>query len=236
MRLFIHALLFGDYPEMHRRLLDSFKRCIPASPDIDVRLWCNTVGKASSELVTKSGYSASISPGNLPKYKLMRLLFDLPKKSGGDKDWVVWFDDDSHLTQVDWLKRHEEFIAAHPEAVYMGQKWFGHHLSGQAEFIRAADWYKGKPFELFPTRQPGKKAPGVSFAQGAAWWLRLDVLRLLDWPDQRLNHNGGDTLLGEAVRQQGLPFHCFHYGVKINDAKRRGHSERPAGSTVDTRR
>jgi hypothetical protein len=61
-------------------------------------------------------------------------------------------------------------------------------------------------------------------------------MKQLDWPDPRLNHNGGDTLLGEAIRQQQLPRHAFHYGVKINKYKRRGFREKPAGSISNVRR
>jgi hypothetical protein len=84
---------------------------------------------------------------------------------------------------------------------------------------------------MCPTKKPGVKAPGITFATGGYWWLRTDVIRQLDWPDERLSHNGGDTLLGEAIRQQGWPFHKNNYGVKVNAAPRRGLHEAPAGSS-----
>ena len=112
---------------------------------------------------------------------------------------------------------------------YVGQPWFVHNLPGQLEFIQQASWYKGLPPQMCPTKKKGVMRPGIWFAQGAYWLLRTDVLRLLHWPDPRLKHNGGDTLLGEAVRQQGLPFHRRHYGVVINNAPRRGYHEAPAG-------
>ena len=89
---------------------------------------------------------------------------------------------------------------------------------------------------MLPTRRRGVTKPGVSFMTGGYVWLRTDIMRQLDWPDERLNHNGGDTLLGEAIRQQGLPRHHFDYGVAVNKAKRRGLSERPAGSKQNVRR
>ena len=113
---------------------------------------------------------------------------------------------------------------------YVGQPWFVHHLPGQWEFMQRATWFKGRPSELIL----GK--PGVNFATGSYWWLRADVQTSIDWPDVRLGHNGGDTLLGEAIYQNGLPFHKCDYGVKVNAGKRRGYSETPAGATVDTRR
>jgi hypothetical protein len=150
----------------------------------------------------------------------------------GDAEWVIWFDDDSHVVKPDWWKVTCEYIDAHryQNICYFGQPWYVHDLPGQRAFIERASWYRDRPARLF------KGKPGVEFSQGGYWWIRTDVLRCLDWPDSRLSHNGGDVLLGEAVYQSARPFHKFHYGVKINDAKRRGLSERPAGSTVDTRR
>ena len=161
----------------------------------------------------------------------MRKLFNLIA-TNADREWVVWFDDDSHIKKPDWLQQTLNYIASKrsENICYVGQKWCVTHLPGQEAWFRQAKWYKGLPSDLI------HKRPGVWFATGSYWWLRTDVLRLLDWPDERLGRNGGDTALGEAVRQQGLPFHHFDYGVKVNDSKRRGVSERPAGSLIDTRR
>lgn len=230
----VYALLYGDYPLLHRRLLGSLERF---SNSVDIRLWCNTLGPASRKIVDACGRSIRVyhSSENVPKYKVMRELFSECKgPEHSPSDWVVWFDDDAHIVSNDWLIRMESYIQSHPEAVYVGQPWFVHHLPGQWDFIKASPWFKGREPEMVPAS--AKRVPGVTFAQGSYWWLRGDVLRNLDWPDVRLSHNGGDTLLGEAIRQAGLPFHKYCYGVKLNDAPRRGLRERPAGSTVDARR
>lgn len=237
----IYGLLYGDDHRLHRRLLSSLVDHAPPD-EVDVRLWCNALCAKSTALVGKMitcrhgrlNVAAQFDPHNKPKYKAMKLMFH--ESWVPETPWVVWFDDDSYIDKADWWAKTVETVQSDPEICYMGQPWYVHHLPGQWEFIQQAAWFKGKPPELCPTRNPKVKKPGITFAQGAYWWLRTDVMKRLDWPDPRLNHNGGDTLLGEAVRQCDLPFTKFHYGVAVNKAKRRGFHERPAGSNVDTRR
>lgn len=185
---------------------------------------------AGNRNTVSSRVQAELYDENIPKYVRMRYTFQ--RLLNENVDWLVWFDDDSWIEKADWLPKTLAYLEAkkHENVCYVGQPWYVHHLPGQWEFIQQSSWYRGKPPEII------KDKPGVNFAQGAYWWLRADVARQLAWPDIRLSHNGGDTLLGEAVRQQGLPFHKFYYGVRVNDAPRRGVSETPAGSIVDTRR
>ena len=60
------------------------------------------------------------------------------------------------------------------------------------------------------------------------WLIESDCLAALDWPSGNLQHNGGDYLLGEAVRQQAWPIAFFDYGVVINDSERRSPENVPA--------
>jgi hypothetical protein len=51
-------------------------------------------------------------------------------------------------------------------------------------------------------------------------------MRACDWPDPRIKHNGGDVMLGEALRQMGYVIQQVKIdGVAISDHKRRGYSE-----------
>jgi hypothetical protein len=169
---------------------------------------------------------------NLPKYECMRERFQYLKDGKHPEvKWLVWFDDDAHITSPGWWRDTTTWLEerAKENICYAGQCWFIHWKAGQGQFIKRAPWYKGLPFKMVGGR---RKQSGVEFAQGSYWWLRRDIMLELDWPDPRIKHNGGDTMLGEAIRQQGLPFHklpwsCF--GVKTNDAPRRGHHEAPAG-------
>ena len=237
MNATIYALFYGDHHDLHTRLLLSLANFCPKGGQIRFRFWCNQVCRQTQHLF-KRKYPGEVvvveRDENVPKYKAMREMF---KADADDpSDWVVWFDDDSYINKKDWWVKTVSKIQSDPDICYVGQPWYVHHLPGQWKFIQEAEWFTGRESELCATRSPTIKKPGITFAQGAYWWLRSDVLEQLDWPDPRLSHNGGDTLLGEAVRQQSLPFTKFHYGVAINKAKRRGQHEKPAGSKVDTRR
>lgn len=234
----IYVLLYGDYYDLHERLLDSLYKAVAHTvreEPLRFRFWGNQIGRRTEKLFARdyrgvvSGYPRD---ENVPKYRAMKEMFDDDERAGSS-EWTIWFDDDSYINRGDWWRKTVAHVKAHPRICYMGQPWFVHHFPGQWQFIEKAKWYKGLPTEQCPTRTKGKTKPGITFAQGAYWWLRTDVRKQIDWPDPRLNHNGGDTLLGEAIRQQGLPLEKFHYGVDINKAKRRGFREKPAGSDRD---
>jgi len=227
----ILALLYGPYNQLHRRLLDGFRKAVPK--EVSITLWLNQVEQPTrARLAEEPGrYDVIDSADNTKKYITMRTM--MSRDGVKRPDWWVWFDDDSHITAVDWWARMQEYIIQRKQEniCYIGQAWFVHHRTGQWEFIQKSPWYRGRSTELIKGR------PGVWFATGGYWWLRSDVQSQLAWPDVRLGHNGGDTLLGEAIRQNGLPFHRFCYGVKVNDyATRRGYSEVPAGAMENTRR
>jgi len=229
----IHLLLYGDFPGLHERVLRSIE---VHARGIPVRVWCNQVCEATALRLAKlkedPRWLVYLSAENKPKYKVMRHLFEAFKRPEGERSeakWAVWFDDDSFIDRPDWFMGMSEYLEANPTAVYIGKSFYVHHLPGQPEFIKASAWYRGVPWEQCPTRKAGVMAPGVTFATGGYWWLKADVIRQLDWPDARLSHNGGDTLLGEAIRQHGLPFHRFNKGVAVNAAARRGVHEAPAG-------
>jgi hypothetical protein len=228
--LSVYALLYGNYHDLHRRLITSLK-LYASAPFVEVTLWCNQVCDPTKDLLRTTNFSVNYCLENRPKYKAMREMFTTRPPA---HPWVVWFDDDSYINKPDWFENTRQYVMSkQPQNIcYFGQPWFVHHLPGQWEFIKSLPWYKGKGPEIV------RNKPGITFAQGAYWALRNDVRQLLDWPPDQfgLSHNGGDTLLSEAVRQQGLPFHKFCYGVKINDAKRRGLSEAPAGSLDQTAR
>jgi hypothetical protein len=223
-RVRLFALLYGDYPALHERLLQSLCRAVPDS--VPVRLWCNQVGEETRrrlEADRRGSWSVIARRDNVPKYRAMREMFREIHDPACEAEWVVWFDDDSWIEAKDWFPAMRDVLRPR-EVCYAGEPWGIHYLPGQWDFVRAAPWFRGKE----PPLHQGK--PVFWFAQGAYWWLRTDVLRATDWPDPRLSHNGGDSLLGEAVRQQGLPLTPCSYGVRVNDATRRGISERPAGA------
>ena len=228
----ICCLLYGDHFRLHERLLRSLRYVQPAveSGDVEIRVWLNDVCDRTKEYLSKNvrGWTIYTSGVNVPKYEAMRKMFCERKPI--TSRWVTWFDDDSWITKEDWFAKARVVLEREPEIAYMGQKWYVHHLPGQWDFITKSTWFKGVPTEKI------KGKPGINFCTGGYVWMRMNVVRKLEIPDERLNHNGGDTLTGEAFRQHGFKPKHFDYGVKVNDAKRRGFHESPAGSTKDTRR
>jgi hypothetical protein len=226
------ALLYGPHADLHKRLLGSLKKNLPPG-EVEVRLWLNDIGPVTREWIYEQVLGDWIfcdSMENVPKYVLMREMFH---DAGVRSPWLLWFDDDTYVSSGAWFSKTKHFIETKEKAgenpCYIGQPFFIHYEDGEVDTVQSAEWYTGKPIEQLPTRNKRVKRPGVTFAQGAYWWLRTDVMQQLNWPDPRLVHNGGDHLLGQAIRQQGLPFHKWHFGVKINDAKRRGRSDTPLG-------
>ncbi len=225
----IFCLCYGqEHFALHKRLLESLWDNAPM-PSTEIRVWLNDVSQSTRAIAQGAHKVYDNGTANLGKYQAMRKMFNDPEHPI-ETPWVVWFDDDSYVTDSSWFQTTCDFIRSNPEVQYFGQQWFVHHLKGQWDAIQNAKWFNGLPPALIKGR------PGIHFATGGYVWLRTSLMRALDWPDIRLNHNGGDTLLGEACRQAGRPVRAFDKGVKVNDAKRRGHHETPFGSKENVRR
>lgn len=220
-RTTICILLFGDYFEHHKRCLSSVLKTTDRAT-VDIRIGLNAVPLASTrELVAELQPDMLIdSNDNIKKYPMMRKLFaDL------QTDTVVWFDDDSYCTHNLWLPsvladlhhkqgHHGEL---HTNGI-AGQLYRWKLQPGQADWIRAADWYAGRPIQdslIFPT--------------GGFWCASTAAIKQLNWPDSRILHNGGDTMLAAALYQAGYNCVNSHNGVQVNRGDRRGYSEVPAG-------
>lgn len=228
----VYCLFYGNYYKLHQRLGDSLRRYLP-SDKARLVLWanqpCAQTRRYLTEVLAPSFTDTFLraSDVNVPKYRVMRELFY--ELAPPTTPWLVWFDDDTHIVKADWWQRTLAFVG-NTEVQHFGKLWYIHYTKKQLEFIKAASWYRGVPFEEHPTRTPRITKPGIRFANGAYWWLASDVMRSIGWPDPRLNHNGGDTLLSEALRQNGVGRFDFSYGVRGNDAPRRGFREKPAGA------
>jgi hypothetical protein len=247
------VLLYGNFHELHRRCLESIVATIP--PTVQLRVGLNEVCDETLEwlerghldpqmLVPGTLQAGNIMRGieqsrtllyssrnqNLKKYPMMRRMLWEDKLT---TPWVVWFDDDSYVAKDSpWWSELEKMVAD-SKVMYLGQPWWVHYLEGQWDYIRSRPWFRGMPPQLHDEK------PGVGFHTGGFVAIRTTVLKKLKWPDKTLVHNGGDTLLSEAIRQQGWHINRFptkEMGVHVNASARRGYNERPAGSKVDTRR
>lgn len=238
--LTICALYYGDYPGLAERSIRSTLSSVP--PDTELRIGLNAVSEATLDVLAehlglndrvclqKPGQSELTLPGrvvrvyyhadNARKYPVMREMFHEPAL---DTPWVLWLDDDTWFQQAGWLSPVQQ-VLEQSGAAYAGEEWFIHYKPDNVQAISEAPWFRGKPPMLI------KKKPGILFYTGGFVFLRKEVINKLGWPDARLLHNGGDTLLGEACYQNGIPkvkLSTKQLGIRVNDAKRRGFSERP---------
>ena len=229
------CVLYGDYPKLHHRFLQGLT-ALPA--DVPVFLGLNAIGAQSLDVlhqhtdipldVTSVDGHASYwhyrvfthKNENRYKYPVMREMFS----QLGD-DWSLWLDDDTLLpADTKWWDALVAIMQAGVD--YTGVSYGMQYMGNQEAFIRSRPWYRGLP----PLKQHG--ASVFRFYTGSFWGLSAAARKTLDWPDNVLRHNGGDTMLGEAVRQHQLrcqEFPCAAYGIRINSARRRGHTETPIG-------
>jgi ADP-heptose:LPS heptosyltransferase len=222
-KITIAVLGYGNYQNLLSRCLTSIYKNADQSnfdlilglnaPSSQLRKWADRFIKS------KNNAKIVVSDENIHKYPMMRKMLYEPKI---DTKWLVWFDDDSHVVKSDWFSKLIEFLNS-AEFSMIGKKYFYHITSGQVEWIKKADWYTGRDIR---TR---KGKPKIDFVTGGYWIINVKDLYKLNWPDPRIDHNGGDVMLGEACWQNRMPIKQYHYGVKISNAKRRGTSQKHPG-------
>jgi hypothetical protein len=154
-------------------------------------------------------------------------------------DWVMWFDDDSYFQNDISVRWWVDLQKAMTTSDMVGQLWTMQMAGNQWEWIQQQPWCNkalGKPTKLH------KGVPCFEFCQGAWWVLRTSVIKSLNWPFPELKHNGGDSMLGEALRHVNGRMHRFASRqkglVRINAdsagrdsaSRRRGISEPRVGS------
>lgn len=236
------VLTYGDYTHLAHRCLSSIAATLSeGSRNVgDFRVGMNEVSQETLELVENwaeqvwSAYSIPtylFHPSrNVFKYPLMRQM--LHGRRWPRRRYVMWFDDDSFLLeQPDWWSRVDDAIAT---ADMIGQtQWFRPLQGNQWEWIKLQPWFN--PEVGLPQEVQGE--PCIQYVQGAWWVIRHVILEQFDWPIKELRHNGGDSMLGELIRHQGLRMAEFNEGICPNAsddgvstmAERRGYSEELLG-------
>jgi len=109
-------------------------------------------------------------------------------------------------------------------AEMIGQsQWVIPAHGNQWEWVRSQSWFN-------PNSDPPwmiKGRPHFRFCQGAWWVIHAEILHRFDWPPPEFRHQGGDSLLGELLRQQGLRLGEFTEAVRVNADARGVHSAAP---------
>jgi GT2 family glycosyltransferase len=223
----ICVLCYGPYEFLARRCLGAIERHTDPSL-FRLRIGLNATCDATRSLVKElrkriPDTVVHDSAVNLFKVPMMHRLLNSPPV---ETKWLIWFDDDSHVTRPDWLPSLAAKMEASPEIAMWGKLYSIQVSAETASFARAAGWFRGLP--LVPSGvKPGDYQ--CSFATGGFWAIRTECLRSLNWPDPRLVHYHNDFMLGEAMRQNGFNLGSFHHGVRINEAARRSPQNVPAG-------
>src|ERR1035437_6594336 len=114
LRVDILILMYGDYPEMHRRLLRGLTPAQVPVINAVLHIWGNQLGAASRKLVTdfcaERGDTAQVtfSDVNVSKYTVMKKL--MTQELFQPECWFLWLDDDVQFTAQDWFLKALEFI------------------------------------------------------------------------------------------------------------------------------
>ena len=101
-------------------------------------------------------------------------------------------------------------------SVYKTVKGFS---PGEIAGLEQCRWFNGQSI-----REPRYR---TKFCTGGWWAAQTEFLRCWDYPFPYLDHNGGDVLLGELVRQRGGRLHQFRDGIAINADKSGRESKAP---------
>ncbi len=227
----VSGILYGDYPLLADRFLRSVWSSLEGSRGevSDFRLGLNEVCPATLSLVQWFAENVSKKYGlpvrlyrcdvNAFKYPLIRRMILDPATPPAEH--VMWFDDDSYLTgQEGWWPRVAE---AAESCAMLGKVYWVRLLGDQKAWIAKQPWYNpdAPPFLQYRGRD------AVQFATGGWWAIRSAVLLKWDWPCLELKHCGGDSMLGELLRQQGYRLLGFEEGVRINANDAGDHSRAP---------
>jgi hypothetical protein len=205
-RISLCTLLYGDYPELAQRVLTGIGINLPWGHAWvqDVRIGLNEVGDATARYVDQWAQRQPVpvttydAGRNVYKYPLMRRMFrDKVPGFPALATWANWFDDDSYLDPCfPW----DELMMEAEVADMIGKPYVWFVRGRQWDWVQAQPWHD--PRVGPPKAYRGK--PVFHFFQGGWWLLRQSVICRYNWPFEELVHRGGDSTLGELMRQQGL--------------------------------
>lgn len=232
----VNLIVYGDHPDLAARCLGSIVNSADPELVAEVRVGMNAVCEATRDLVLSAMHSAplpflvyeEVTGANVMKYPLMRrMIYDPARPIPTEKvDRVMWFDDDSYVIAGHrfWADADHAFRTA--RCPVMGSVYFPGFYWTPAEkaAYRQQPWYTG---QLTDTQ--------TKFVTGGWWVADLEFLSKWDYPFRELKHNGGDTVLGEVLRQQKLRPHHFRDGVAVN-ADATGRESKAVRRGVTTKR
>lgn len=197
------AVLYGDYLPLAEKLLESLR--VNAHVE-DIRLGLNSVSVETRDYVHHWAMEQMRSQpvfifeptgnANVGKYPLMRQMF----RYGDIADRIMWFDDDSYIDMAAGIAWWNDADQISRKATQVGAIHSIIQRSKQFEVIQRQPWFSGKPVN-------GRHR--YRFITGGWWIGKSDFLLRWDYPFPDLYHNGGDSILGELLRQRNQPLQGF---------------------------
>lgn len=142
---------------------------------------------------------------------------------------VIWLDDDVVFPEKD----PDRWLVQGSEALAMGNDYVGEPYRCRLQGNQLK-WARSRPW--WKGVEPDKTL-AVPFYRGGFQCLSYRFIRTLDWPDPEIRHNGGDVMSGLAAAQfpdlRWLPLRPQKTGLTFFH-KRRGVSEDPVGKNFST--
>lgn len=211
----VAVLLYGDFPQLAQRVLDS----IQASPGCewisDYRLGLHAVSEATWDIVrrwTRQMVSAGFPVGwycpdtNILKYPTMQRMLRDPYMSIAD--CVAWLDDDTYCRRS-WNDIVEDGIHHLEQGWLAGQyRWYS-VVPGYDRFLQDCFGWTNSPF-------CSDDQPKIRFCIGGWWMARRELFLEYGYPPDILRHKGGDWLLSALCHVHRLPVVMFDEGVVVN--------------------
>jgi len=223
----VNVLLYGSYTWLAKRCLSSI--VVPGTEDFiaELRIGLNAVCPETrqyvADLMQTAPYPVYVYEPegrvNALKYPLMRKMFYDPARPIPTKH-VMWFDDDSFVRCPEfWQDIAEEVNNTDSPLIGSVYRPGFFWSKDEVALFKEQPWFTGIDCSSKP-----------KFITGGWWVADLNFLAKFDYPFRVLLHNGGDTIMGEVLRQQGKVPHHYQRGVAINadeqgresNAKRRG--------------
>lgn len=204
VRTTVCVLTYGNFVGLAMRCLNPLFK-LNKMGLIDLRIGLNEVSQATSDYVNEHAGNCLKYEANpqIYKYPMMHKMFNEPVV---DTEFIMWFDDDSFITQnldlTGWLSKVESSMS---DCDMLGSVYTIPYTNNQKEWCKTQPWYTGKPLKDKP-----------AFATGGWWVIKTDVIKKFNWPIAELKHCGGDVALGVLLDQNNLKLKSFKHGVAIN--------------------
>lgn len=237
-KITIIVLCYGDHFHLAERCLSSIINNFDKNKYI-LRVGLNKVCDLTSNYVhcLKEVDDIYISRKNIHKVGMWRRM-----AKDIETEWVMWFDDDSHVVDPKALDQRIELIntknfdmAGH--VYYLNGEYYNYK-----SYIKDQSWYSGKPIPCGVLKYENNfnldgNEQRWFFTTGGNWMIKSKILKDFDYPalsiakkhvlDGNAPNDGDDVLLCEILRQNDYTIlDIGEMGIRINDSDRRGLSDK----------